>query len=117
MTDVRNGDRMDDKEPETGRVWIWILLLMMLISAASSAAGVYVYDRYYAQKVLTIDFKKYLIDRKQLFLSGKISQREYEASVDNIERAIDREIRANRHAVILYKDAILKNGKAIEIDN
>lgn len=93
------------------------VVIRLLLSIAVSAASIYIYDQYFAQKVVMIDILGYVDQQKQLYLSGKISEEEWRAIPDDIDRAMNKEIKAHKNTVILIKDAVIRNARKIEIKN
>jgi len=93
------------------------IVIRLLLSLAVSAASIYIYDQYFSQKVVMIDIMGYVEEQKQLYLSGKISEQEWQAIPDNIDRAMNREIKAHKNTIILIKDAVIRNARKIEIKN
>ncbi len=93
------------------------IVIRLLLSVVVSVASIYIYDQYFAQKVVMIDILGYVDEQKQLYLSGKISEEEWRAIPDDIDRAMNREIKAHKNTVILIKDAVIRNARKIEIKN
>lgn len=90
------------------------LVLLFVVNAAVSALSVSIYDRFFAQKVAVIDIRGYMMDRKNMFLSGKISEKEFTASVDHVEKALQK---ADKRAVVLLGDAVVKSAEKIHIED
>jgi hypothetical protein len=90
------------------------LILLLIMNTVVSAVSVYIYDRYFAQKVVVIDIRSYMMDRKNLFLTGKISEKQFTESVDNIEKALQK---TNKRTVVLLGDAVVRNAEKIHIED
>jgi hypothetical protein len=90
------------------------LILLLIMNTVVSAVSVYIYDRYFAQKVVVIDIRSYMMDRKNLFLTGKISEKQFTESVDNIENALQK---TNKRTVVLLGDAVVRNAEKIHIED
>lgn len=91
-----------------------VLIMLFILNIAVSGISLYVYDQYFAQKVTAIDIRGYMMDRKNLFLSGKISEKEFTASVDNIEKALKG---TKKRTVVLLGDAVVRNAEKIHIED
>jgi hypothetical protein len=96
-------------KPTTG-----VLIMLLILNIAISIICLYVYDQYFARKVAVIDIRGYMMDRKNLFLSGKMSEKEFTASVDNIEKALKQ---TNKRTVVLLGDAVVRNAEKIHIED
>ena len=90
------------------------LILLLIMNTVVSAVSVYIYDRYFAQKVAVIDIRSYMMDRKNMFLTGKISEKQFTESVDNIEKALQK---TNKRTVVLLGDAVVRNAEKIHIED
>jgi hypothetical protein len=90
------------------------LILLLIMNTVVSAVSVYIYDRYFAQKVVVIDIRNYMMDRKNMFLTGKISEKQFTESVDNIENTLQK---TNKRTVVLLGDAVVRNAEKIHIED
>ncbi len=117
MSEQSERDRTSIGSAKSNMGIIIAIAIRLLLSAAVSVASIYTYDQYFAQKVVMIDIIGYVEEQKQLYLNGKISEQEWRAIPDNIDRAMNREIKAHKNTVILIKDAAIRNARKIEIKN
>jgi len=90
------------------------LILLLIMNTVVTAVSVYIYDRYFAQKVVVIDIRSYMLDRKNMFLTGKISEKQFTESVDNIENTLQK---TNKRTVVLLGDAVVRNAEKIHIED
>ncbi len=111
MTDPTiEGDRLKAGKTLTAGMFT----LLLCINAVVSIISISIYDRYFAQKVAVVDIRGYLIDRKNMFLTGRITEKEFAESVDNIEKALRK---TDKRTVVLMGDAVVRNAEKINIDN
>jgi hypothetical protein len=96
-------------EPRRRRVLpvIYAILLNLIVSATT----VFIYDQYFAQKVVVFDRNGYRDQQKKLFFAGKITEEELFMSLDRVEELMRRE---NANTVILNAEAVIRNGKFIK---
>ncbi len=92
----------------------WAIIFLLIINIAVSAASIYVYDRYFAQKVAVLDVRGYVQERKNLFIAGKISEQEFTSSVGRIEAALRR---VDNRTVVISGDAVVRSENKIQIDD
>ena len=88
-----------------------ILLINVLVSLLVSVGMVYIYDKYYAQKIVAFDLKGYVIGLRDMYMSGKINDEEVKRAIDAAYLAI-RNQRKNK--VVLMGDVILTPVERIE---
>ncbi len=91
-----------------------MLALCLCMNSVLSVLTFSIYDKYFAQKVAVVDIRGYLMDRKNMFLAGRITEKEFAESVDNIENALRK---TNNRTVVLMGDAVVRNAEKITIDN
>jgi hypothetical protein len=96
------------------KLTVGTLILLLIMNTVVSAVSVYIYDRYFAQKVVVIDIRNYMMDRKNMFLTGKISEKQFTESVDNIENTLQK---TNKRTVVLLGDAVVRNAEKIHIED
>ena len=91
-----------------GPSWLAVAALCLLVSLFTSAGSVYIYDHYYAQKVVSLDIKGYIANQRDLYLAGKIDGKQFRANIDKLE-AVVKSIPKNR--VVIMGDAVVKGAK------
>jgi len=55
-----------------------------------------------------------MLDRKKLFLTGSITEKQFTESVDKIEKAL---LETDKRTIVLLGDAVVRNAEKINIDN
>ena len=88
------------------------LLLTVLLCAATSAMMIAGYDRWFAQKIVALDVKGYIAEQRDLFISGRISEKQLKQNFDRLEKAKEK-VPANR-VIILGDVLVRKNVEVIE---
>ena len=88
--------------------WLAMAAISLLVSMLVSAGSVYVYDRFYAQKIVAVDIKGYIATQRDLYLSGKETGKEFRANIDKLAAAV-KSIPKNRVAIM--EDAVIRNAE------
>ena len=88
--------------------WLAMATISLLVSMLVSAGSVYVYDRFYAQKIIAVDIKGYIAAQRDLYLSGKETGKEFRANIDKLATAV-KSIPKNRVAIM--EDAVIRNAE------
>ncbi len=88
--------------------WLAVAAISLFVSMLVSAGSVYVYDRFYAQKIVAVDIKGYIATQRDLYLSGKETGKEFRANIDKLAVAV-KGIPKNRVAIM--EDAVIKNAE------
>jgi len=60
----------------------------LVVSLGASLATIAGYDRWYAQKVVSVDIKGYISQQRDNYLAGKLSDEELRKSFDRLEAVI-----------------------------
>lgn len=66
------------------RAWIQATVISLVMSAIS----LFVYDHFYAPKIVALDIKGYMAEQRTLYLSGKIDDAILKKNLDNLQLKI-----------------------------
>lgn len=86
------------------------VLLTAVISAVVSVCSIFVYDRFFSQKIVTFDLKGYVATLQQLYLTKQIDDAELKKRIDEIEKIV---LTTPKRKVIITSDVIL-GGERVE---
>ena len=86
------------------------LLLNIAISAVISIACIFVYDKFFSQKIVTFDLKGYIATLRDLYLAKQIDDDELRKRIDDIEHVVNQ---TPKRKIIITSDVIL-GGDRIE---
>jgi len=101
-----------EPEPGKGRAgWVMILAAVLAVSLIVSAGSVFVYDYFYAPRIVAMDLKGYLARQRDLFVQGKITEEQFRENMDRFE---DRLNRIPKNRVVLMGDAVLRGVTLVE---
>ena len=89
---------------------IKILALSMGLSILVTVGIVYLYDVYYAQKVVVFDLASYLENQKTEFLAGRTDEEKLRKEFAGINERLDA---LGEKRIVLSKDMVLSGGKDI----
>ena len=87
---------------------------VILIALIMTAAAIFGYDMFVAQKIKVIDLKGYIRTQKALLAAGAINKEQWESSLDSVEELLNMKA-VNRNHVIILKEVVLRNGEEISI--
>lgn len=85
--------------------------ICMLLNIMVSAAALFVYDQYFAQKIVAFDRNGYREEQKRLYFSGKITEQELFQSLDRVDEIMRQE---SGNTIILNAEAVIRNARFIE---
>lgn len=97
---------MSDETAQKERRFRW--LSNLLISLLISFAAIFIYDRFFVQKIVAVDVKGYIAEQRDLYLSGRINEEQLKANIDRIENVVG-DIPKNK--VVIMGDAVIKNAE------
>jgi hypothetical protein len=81
---------------------------VVIISLLMSVLSVFLYDKFFAQKIIAVDMKGYIARQRDLYMEGKLTDEQFRAGVDRLEEAV-KSIPENRVAIMA--DVVLKNAE------
>jgi len=101
-----NETTLEIKHMTTARVFV-IAAIVGLICAFGSVAA---YDRYYAQKIVTVNMTQYLKDQSDLYFAGKITR---EQLLDNFDKFSQTVKTQPKNKVIILEDVVANGGEKL----
>lgn len=84
----------------------------LLVSIAVSIATLFVYDRWYAQKIVAVDLKGYITLQRYKYKDGKINDEDLRKAFDRLEREMN-SIPKNR--VVIMADTAIRNAEVFKL--
>ncbi len=88
-----------------------IVAMMIVVSLFSSTAAVAVYDRFFAQKIVTINLRQYMENQRDLYLSGKLTADQVKQNLDGFIASVKA---APKNKVILLEDVVANSTEKLE---
>ena len=88
------------------------IAVCLLVSIAASAATLFVYDRWYAQKIVAVDLKGYITLQRYKYKDGKINDEDLRKAFDGLEREMNA-IPKNR--VVIMADTAIRNAEIFKL--
>ncbi|MGD0234596.1 MAG: hypothetical protein ABSC55_08655 [Syntrophorhabdales bacterium] len=93
------------------RSWSRMFVVAVLVGVLCSTASVAVYDRFFAQKVVTANIAQFVLEQRDLYFSGKIDKEQY---VTNLNRFVALVKSQPRNRVVILEDVVAANGEKLE---
>jgi hypothetical protein len=91
--------------------WATTIVVTVIVSTLSSVTSVAVYDRFFAQKVITANISKFVIDQRDLYFQGKIDKQQYVNSLTNFIALLKSQ---PKNRVIILEDVVAANAERLE---
>ncbi len=91
--------------------WTMVIVIAVVVSLLSSSASVVVYDRFFAQKVMTANISKFVVDQRDLYFQGKIDGQQY---VNNLNNFIALLKNQPKNRVVILEDVVAANADKLE---
>ncbi|ANA41774.1 hypothetical protein A2G06_16675 (plasmid) [Geobacter anodireducens] len=98
-------------QPACGVTKATAVFLAIVVSVATSTASVVAYDRYFAQKVVAVDIKSFIEEKKADYVAGRLDDAGMKREMDKLEAAVA-SIPKNR--AVLMGDLVVKNVEIIK---
>ena len=93
------------------RSWAAMVLTTIIVSVLCSVAALAVYDRYFAQKVVTANIAKFVLDQRDLYFEGKIDREQYVTNLNNFVTLLKNQ---PKNRVVILEDVVAANGEKLE---
>jgi hypothetical protein len=88
------------------------IAVCLLISVASSAATLFCYDHWLAQKIVAVDMKGYITLQRYKYKDGKINDEDLRKAFDKLELVMNN-IPKNR--VVIMADTAIRNAEVFKL--
>ena len=89
--------------------WLIIILLMVI----SSAGSIFIYDRYYAQKLTAFDLQGYLLKQRIAMQNNQLTEKQLGDNLDALKVKLD-SIPSNQ--AVITADVVLRNIQTINLE-
>ena len=89
--------------------WLIIILLMVI----SSAGSIFIYDRYYAQKLTAFDLQGYLLKQRIAMQNNQLTEKQLGDNLDALKVKLDN-IPSNQ--AVITADVVLRNIQTINLE-
>ena len=100
------------KAEDKHRIRVPDIALCLLISIATSAATLFVYDHWLAQKIVAVDMKGYITLQRYKYKDGKINDEDLRKTFDRLELVMN-SIPKNR--VVIMADTAIRNTEVFKL--
>lgn len=87
------------------------LLLLLAVSLVTSAVSVAAYDHFFAQKVVAVDIKSFIEDKKADFVAGRLDEAGMKREMDKLEATV---AAIPKNKAVLMGDLVVKNVQIIK---
>jgi len=84
--------------------------ISLFLSLAVCASALYIYDKYFAQKIVTFDLKGYIAKQGKLYAEGEIDDEQLKARIKEAASLIEN-LPQNR--VVLTSDVVLRGAEIV----
>lgn len=91
--------------------WFKTIFISIFISIFVSGTTFYLYDTYFAPKIITVDLKEFVNTQKKLFLAGLIDEKTMQKNTELFKKKIKS---APKNTIILVKEAVVSDEESLE---
>ena len=106
-----NIELSEKKSKKESKGIIGLLAIIIAINITVTFAVLYVYDRYYAQKIVAVDIKGFIEEQRDQFIGKKIDEEQLKANIDAMEGKV-RSMPKNK--IMVLRDVIVGNAEIIK---
>ena len=96
------------ERPSTTPGYLEVVLITLVVAGVS----LFIYDRWFVDRVVAFDLKGYLRTQQALLASGEITETQWQQGLDRLEQVF--RAQPPNHTILL-KEVVLKNGREPEL--
>jgi hypothetical protein len=86
--------------------------VMAAVSVIVSLSSVVVYDRYFAQKIVSVDLKGYMDDQRSQYAARKLSDEQLDKNLARVKGILEQ---IPKNHVVMMGDAVIKNAEVVKL--
>lgn len=86
-------------------------LFVLVVSLVTSAVSVAAYDHFFAQKVIAVDIKSFIEEKKADFVAGRLDEAGMKREMDKLEATV---AAIPKNKAVLMGDLVVKNVQIIK---
>ena len=101
------------KDKQAGVIGLMNWLIIILLMVISSAGSIFVYDRYYAQKLTAFDLQGYLLKQRIAMQNNQLTEKQLGDNLDALKVKLDN-IPSNQ--AVITADVVLRNIQTINLE-
>jgi len=101
------------KDKHAGVIGLMNWLIIIFLMVISSAGSIFIYDRYYAQKLTAFDFQGYLLKQRIALQNNQLTEKQLGDNLDALKVKLDN-IPSNQ--AVITADVVLRNIQTINLD-
>lgn len=98
------------KQVRCSGIPVKLISAVLFLCLSVSAISLYLYDRYRATRIVSVDLDGYISEQKERFIAGEITEEKLTENMNRLKEAVDR-IPGN--TVVLTADVVVKNAEII----
>lgn len=100
-------------EPDKSSVGIPVVIsLCLFIAIITSLTSLYVYDRWYVQKMVAVDIRGYITEQRNAYIAGKLTDEQLKGKFDDLERVVTS---IPKNKIVIMGDAVVRNVEVVKI--
>ena len=99
------------EEPQKAKVGIKTVLIMLVVSLLCSTMAVAAYDRFFAQKIVTINLRAFMEHQRELYLAGKLTADQVKQNLDGLIASVKK---APKNKIIILEDVVANSTEKLE---
>jgi hypothetical protein len=87
------------------------LMFLIALNLFITGGMIYTYDKFFAQKIVSLDVKGYLKEQRDLFVARKIDEEQFRRNLDALEEVVKS---TPRNKVIIMGDAVVGHAETVK---
>jgi len=101
----------EPKTPPKTKLGMNIVLTMLAVSLLCSTMSVAAYDRFFAQKIVTINLRDFIEHQRDLYLAGKLTHDQVKQNLDGLIASVKK---APKNKIIILEDVVANSTEKFE---
>jgi len=106
-----NSEKTTEEEKKKISMSLNTFLLILILNILINFGSIFVYDKYFAQKIVKFDLLDFINEQRNLYVSGKIDNEQVKANLMSVEKKIKN---LPKNKIILLSEVVMGNAETIK---
>lgn len=86
------------------------IALSLVLSLAVSSVAIFIYDRFFIQKIVVFDLKGFIQEQKTLYLKGMITEEDFKTNLDVLEEYLNK---VPKNKLVVLGDMVVRHNAEV----
>ncbi len=108
---IKSENSLNKKKLRDSAISARLIAIVLFLCLSVSAVSIYIYDRYFATKIVSVDVQGYISKQRERYIAGEITGEQLRENMKQLRVVVDK-IPGNK--VVFTSDVVVRNAEVIK---